>query len=125
MNDIQHWGLKGQKWGIRRWQYPDGRFTEEGKIRYGRKSVRELDSKELQQYLNDIRNEEALQKMLEKPGVMDLIKSSINETVKDETKKTVKNGLASLVTAVSTTSLFDDIWMAAANLAMPATISIM
>ena len=31
---IKHWGIPGQKWGVRRWQYPDGRFTEEGKERY-------------------------------------------------------------------------------------------
>ena len=31
---LTHWGIPGQKWGVRRWQYPDGRFTEEGKERY-------------------------------------------------------------------------------------------
>ena len=33
---LTHWGIPGQKWGVRRWQYPDGRFTEEGKERYFR-----------------------------------------------------------------------------------------
>lgn len=33
---LEHWGLKGQKWGTRRYQYEDGSYTEEGKIRYGR-----------------------------------------------------------------------------------------
>ena len=31
---LSHYGIPGQKWGTRRWQYPDGRFNEEGKIRY-------------------------------------------------------------------------------------------
>lgn len=31
---IKHYGTKGQKWGVRHWQYPDGRFTDEGKARY-------------------------------------------------------------------------------------------
>lgn len=33
---IKHYGIEGQKWGVRRYQNPDGSLTEEGKIRYGR-----------------------------------------------------------------------------------------
>lgn len=29
-----HFGIKGQKWGVRRYQNPDGTLTEEGKRRY-------------------------------------------------------------------------------------------
>lgn len=32
---IQHSGIKGQRWGIRRYQNEDGSLTEEGKKRYG------------------------------------------------------------------------------------------
>ena len=35
---LMHFGIKGQKWGIRRFQNPDGTLTEEGWIRY-RKSI--------------------------------------------------------------------------------------
>lgn len=38
MNDsqyLQHYGILGQKWGMRRFQNPDGSLTEEGKKRYG------------------------------------------------------------------------------------------
>ena len=31
---IKHYGIKGQKWGIRRFQNPDGTLTPEGKKRY-------------------------------------------------------------------------------------------
>lgn len=34
-NDIYHHGIKGQRWGIRRFQNPDGSLTNEGKSRYG------------------------------------------------------------------------------------------
>lgn len=34
--ELYHYGIPGQKWGIRRWQNPDGSFNEEGKKRYGR-----------------------------------------------------------------------------------------
>jgi len=33
-NSLQHYGIKGQKHGVRRWQNFDGTFNEEGKIRY-------------------------------------------------------------------------------------------
>ena len=33
-NYLQHHGIKGQKWGVRRYQNPDGTLTEEGKLRY-------------------------------------------------------------------------------------------
>ena len=37
---LEHHGVKGQKWGIRRYQNEDGTLTDEGKKRYSN-----LDSK--------------------------------------------------------------------------------
>ena len=34
MNELYHHGIKGQKWGVRRYQNPDGSLTPEGKKRY-------------------------------------------------------------------------------------------
>lgn len=34
-NELEHFGIKGMKWGIRRYQNPDGTLTELGKQRYG------------------------------------------------------------------------------------------
>lgn len=36
--ELSHYAIKGQKHGVRRFQYPDGRWTEAGKIRYGSRS---------------------------------------------------------------------------------------
>lgn len=33
-NELQHWGIKGQKWGVRRYQNKDGSLTPAGKKRY-------------------------------------------------------------------------------------------
>ena len=35
---LAHHGVKGQKWGVRRYQNDDGSLTEEGKRRYGNQS---------------------------------------------------------------------------------------
>lgn len=34
MNELYHHGIKGQKWGVRRYQYADGSLTPAGKQRY-------------------------------------------------------------------------------------------
>lgn len=34
-NELQHWGIKGMKWGRRRYQNSDGSLTPAGKKRYG------------------------------------------------------------------------------------------
>lgn len=38
-----HYGVKGQKWGERRWQNDDGSLTPEGRVHYGVGNVRTKD----------------------------------------------------------------------------------
>lgn len=38
-DEIKHYGIKGQKWGIRRFQNEDGSLTPEGKKRYDDDSI--------------------------------------------------------------------------------------
>jgi len=38
-NSLQHYGIKGQKWGSRRFQNEDGTLTAEGKTRYSGSNV--------------------------------------------------------------------------------------
>ncbi len=40
-NELKHWGILNMKWGIRRFQNPDGSLTEEGRKRYGVGPARE------------------------------------------------------------------------------------
>lgn len=63
-NSLQHHGILGQKWGVRRFQNSDGTYTEEGKARrrednysndykkhreLSKKSPRELSTKEIEE----------------------------------------------------------------------------
>lgn len=41
---ICHHGVKGQKWGVRRYQNKDGSLTEAGKIRYNVGKVKNIES---------------------------------------------------------------------------------
>ena len=41
-NELTHWGIKGQKWGVRRYQKKDGSLTSAGKNRYRQKSKHRL-----------------------------------------------------------------------------------
>lgn len=43
-NSIYHHGIKGQEWGVRRFQNPDGSLTPEGKRRYSQNFYNELRS---------------------------------------------------------------------------------
>lgn len=38
VRELYHHGIKGQKWGMRRWQNEDGTLTDAGRQRYGVKS---------------------------------------------------------------------------------------
>lgn len=40
-DELYHHGIKGQRWGVRRYQNPDGTLTAKGKARYGKRLEKE------------------------------------------------------------------------------------
>ena len=46
LNELKHYGTKGQKWGVRKWQNYDGTFNEAGKERYFGKSSKTASTEE-------------------------------------------------------------------------------
>ena len=45
-DSLKHYGTPGQKWGVRHWQYADGRFNPEGKERYFGSKTKENDGQD-------------------------------------------------------------------------------
>lgn len=75
MNDtIYHFGIKGMKWGIRRYQNKDGSLTAEGRTRYSEdykrahsgKSVKEMSDAELKTVNNRLQMERQYAAMTKK-----------------------------------------------------------
>lgn len=77
---LWHWGIKGMKWGVRRYQNQDGTLTAEGKKRYQqddhpdytraheKKSVRELSDAELNAKINRLQKEKQYQSLVTEPS---------------------------------------------------------
>lgn len=43
-DELQHYGVKGMKWGVRRYQNKDGTLTAKGKQRYSKLNIRDVDA---------------------------------------------------------------------------------
>lgn len=73
-NELNHWGIKGQKWGLRRFQNKDGSYTDAGKKRrnqqeephedytkaHDKKSVKSMSDAELRARINRLQMEKQL-----------------------------------------------------------------
>ena len=70
LTELFHHGIKGQKWGIRRYQNADGSLTEAGKQRYGVESVSDIkpNSKVEKLYQKDITSSGQAQRDILKEG---------------------------------------------------------
>lgn len=81
-NELYHHGIKGQKWGIRRYQNKDGTLTPKGKKRYdkltGSRKEAKLKKKLEQKYSND---SPIIKKLKRKYGIYEKIgKSFVNNS---------------------------------------------
>lgn len=88
-NYLEHHGILGMKWGVRRYQRKDGTLTNAGKKKYD-KEMAKL-KKEEQILKNKNRTQAKLEKLQSKrKSVEELKKSLSSETSKPKTKSTSK-----------------------------------
>lgn len=78
-DELYHWGIKGMKWGVRRYQNKDGTLTSEGKKHYSqdhedytrvhtKKSVREMSDSELNARINRLQKEHQYERLTASPS---------------------------------------------------------
>lgn len=79
MSDLQHHGIKGQKWGIRRFQNSDGSLTAAGRKRYS---------------TDDYKN--TLDKVKRADETLNTVKKTINEADAKSYEKKVKYDLSKM-----------------------------
>lgn len=119
---LAHFGILGMKWGVRRYQNPDGTLTEEGKRRYGKdsdssgkpsKKVSEMSDEELATAISRMRNEKAYKDLMsdlypEKVTLMDKILSKLkNETIPNTVSKIVMDTTSNFVSKYADAKLED------------------
>ena len=70
--ELCHWGVKGMKWGVRRYQNKDGTLTPSGKKRYSsknkKKNVSEMTDQELREIVTRMNLESNYKKLTASPS---------------------------------------------------------
>lgn len=92
-SSFAHFGIKGMKWGQRRYQNKDGSLTPAGKKRYSNENVTKLSDDVLIKRINRMRLEKEYTRLLNETNYSDDKKTSLG-------KKYVKNVNKSVITPV-------------------------
>lgn len=109
-NTLNHWGVKGMRWGVRRYQNKDGSLTPAGKKRYDSdvhedhqktypKSVKSMSDAELRSTINRMQMEKQYSQLNQKEKsagrkwIENLFTESAKEVAKSYVTKYAKAGI--------------------------------
>lgn len=90
-NELMHWGIKGMKWGVRRYQNKDGSLTPAGKKRYDKEMAKLKEEEKIAK--NKLRTQAKLNKLDEKRKEIEALKSGkpVAKSAKQHSKPSVKD----------------------------------
>ena len=95
--ELMHWGVKGQRWGVRRYQNPDGSLTSLGKKRRGQSSDKPSKTKEEKQAAKQAKKQAALEAARKKTAEkLEKTRSAIERARAKRILKQEKNELKKL-----------------------------
>lgn len=94
-NELYHYGIRGQRWGIRRFQNENGTLTEEGRKRYGTGSINKIGRK-FAKDLNKLDKDRATNLYRERRAANygNKAKQSAYSKARKDTEKAINNLLA-------------------------------
>lgn len=90
-NELMHWGIKGMKWGVRRYQNKDGSLTPAGKKRYDKEMAKLREEEKIAK--NKLKTQAKLNKLDEKRKEVEALKRGkpIAKSTKQHSKPSVKD----------------------------------
>ena len=90
-NELMHWGIKGMKWGVRRYQNKDGSLTPAGKKRYDKEMAKLKEEEKIAK--NKLKTQAKLNKLDEKRKEVEALKKGkpIAKSTKQHSKPSVKD----------------------------------
>lgn len=127
-NTLQHWGVKGMKWGIRRYQNEDGSLTPAGKRKYAKQKQKEKEHRErvsgksasLEKMTDTERNRYAQRRIKTMGGKENAIISETTNYLGKELKTAAKGVVGTVASSAATGLTVGGISIAAGSSAVVA-----